>query len=627
MSLRITETTYTNFGPFEHETFDFGVEGLTVVEGLIKGMVGCDSNGAGKSFLFDGVAWALFGRCIRDKYKGDDVVRLGSSGGCSVEVRLEDETRKIEVARYRKHPVHKDDVILRINGKNVTRGTSTATTLCIEDVVGMSFTAFCNSVAFGVREDVKSFFAASDTDRKEVLERILGLMIFTSAEKVARKRVAALIETHAKAKHEVETQQAILTEREAMLFDLTHSEDVEEVDLQLSLRRLTAKRLRQRVAREQGVLADLRDVEAKELAAYEEREAVYKLALTRYEEKRTSLEKDRRKVERALAEQQGARKVEEQRLAKFKKLAGKACPTCDQPVTEAWFEKVRLVVDTMLGDIDDSIKNLFEQVKQVEAQFTAGLGTKPTPIAVPESLQQAADAVRAKEQVLVSVEKSLATEEARVEEMQASRQMMEGKAEALRLQIEQVHVIVEAREAVVADAEAQMKALEFWIQGFGNQGLKSFLIEAEIPEINQRATRYAQQLLGKGAVVRLSATSKLKTKDLTREKLEVEGSIPGLTQSYAGASTGQRKRMDLSLLLAFRDIVSRRDAKAFRQLLADEVFDGLDKTGAECVVALLKEIAKDCPVVLVTHDSRIKPVADRLVTIVHDGTRATIHVQ
>jgi DNA repair exonuclease SbcCD ATPase subunit len=488
----------------------------------------------------------------------------------------------------------------------------------------MSFTSFCNSVAFGVREDVKSFFVASDADRKKVLERILGLTLFTDAEQVARRRVKKVIEEHGAAKSEMEKLQAIVSERKAVLFDLTHSEEMEEIDLHLSIRKLTAKRLRQKHDRLEGELAELRDVEAHEEAAWEEQQAEYKLALTKYEEAKTKLQKGLRQVERAIAGQQGLRKAETQKAIKFEKLAGKKCPTCTQAVGAKLTKKIDAEAKAALTEID----GVLEELAVTEAELTAQIKALEPPeyVVPPASLSEAVQAVKSKEAEWNATGKLRAAEEARVEEMEASRAMVEGKAAALQTQIAQAQQVIETREEEVEEAEAQMQALEFWVQGFGNQGLKSFMIEAELPEINKRATYYAQRLLGSGARVRLSATSKLKTKDLTKEQLSVEGSIPGLTNSYAGASKGQRKRMDLSLLLAFRETVAKRDAKAFQQLFADEIFDGLDKTGAECVVALLKETASECPVMLVTHDSRIKPVADRLVTVVHDGSRAKIQI-
>jgi DNA repair exonuclease SbcCD ATPase subunit len=157
----------------------------------------------------------------------------------------------------------------------------------------------------------------------------------------------------------------------------------------------------------------------------------------------------------------------------------------------------------------------------------------------------------------------------------------------------------------------------------GNGGIKSFLLEAELPAINAKATHYASRLIGPGAIVRLNATTTLKGGG-ERERLSVEGVIPGRTNRYASASKGQKLRMDLSLLLAFRDLCASRSVKSFNQLFADEIFDGVDKIGVERVAELLREISQACPVALVTHTDRLKQIGDRRIRVVHNGSYATV---
>jgi ABC-type lipoprotein export system ATPase subunit len=67
-----------------------------------------------------------------------------------------------------------------------------------------------------------------------------------------------------------------------------------------------------------------------------------------------------------------------------------------------------------------------------------------------------------------------------------------------------------------------------------------------------------------------------------------------------------------------------KSAKCIDQLFADELFDGLDRTGSAAVVSLLREYAAKAPVILVTHDDRLKSSGDRIIQVIHDGTHATV---
>ena len=619
---RIGTVHYKNFCPFEDVTFDFNHPGLTVIEGLIEGKRGCDSNGAGKSFLFDGPAWALFGRCIREKYKGDAVIRLGAKGGCSVEVEIVGGKQKVRVVRYRKHPIHANHVYFYVNGKNKSRGTDPATTLAIEKIIGMDFMSFCNSVAFGVREDVKTFFSAADAERKKVLERILGLELYAQAERIARQRLKTLAERTGELELQRVTLQTALAEKKSLLAEIGSPEEIGEVEFEVSLTLLAARRKRESLPKlgkdQAGVKAEIAAEESK----YEEAFAAWQVEHTKYLDHSAQLSQERAALEHETGSLQADLAAAKKKVAKFKKLAGKKCPECEQSLTAGRAEAFGTVYVEQVKNFAADLQATGFKLELVNEAITELVAPKqPTVPAelglLNEELQEATAAYQ-------KVEKEAAVEEARAQEMQDAHERVVMQTKSLTDEIEKASAKLDTTEKEYVAAKKLSDDLEFWVDGFGNQGLKSFLIEAEIPQINQVATTYAQQLLGTGTVVRLTATKTLKTKDVVRENLTVEGSIPDCTESYAGASKGQKKRMDLSLLLAFRQLVATRQARAFEQLFADEIFDGLDRTGAESICELLQEIATGCPVALVTHDSRIKPIADRLVIVRHVKGRATL---
>lgn len=624
IGFRISEVCYKNFGPFEDVSFDFAQPGLTVIEGLIEGKRGCDSNGAGKSFLFDGVAWALYGRCIRERYKGDDVVRLNSKSGCAVTVQIIFGKEPITVTRYRKHPIHENHVKLYVGKKDRSRGTDPATTAAIEALLGMDFTSFCNSVAFGVREDIKSFFSATDVDRKRILERILGLELYAEAEKVARRKLREVTEDLEQINLRRTELQTSMSEKQSLRTELIQSDETHDVTFKASLRKLAAKKLRGAVIRLDEELSRLREEWAIEETNFGKLQQTYKVAQQEYLDAVSTLDRKERKLEVQRSELTGSRSVAAGRIVKFEKLGGKKCPTCTQPVSGKLVAKVRKEAKDEIKDYDAKIDELRAKIAVLVDKREDLEVEPPEEPSRPIELDTLNIEINTAQGAYAEAARRAEVEEARVEEMEEAAARIRAETEDLERGVALCRVELAEREEDYQIATKLSDDLTFWIEGFGNQGLKSFLIEAEIPAINKRASAYAQQLLGAGAVVRLTATSKLKTKAVTKEKLSVEGAIPGCTKSYAGASRGQKKRMDLALLLAFREIVAERQAKAFDQLFADEMFDGVDRSGVESIAELLKDIAAVCPVALVTHDSRLKPIAERLILVHHDGSRAVL---
>jgi DNA repair exonuclease SbcCD ATPase subunit len=310
----------------------------------------------------------------------------------------------------------------------------------------------------------------------------------------------------------------------------------------------------------------------------------------------------------------------EARLKRLNGLVG-VCPTCEQRIAggdkASLVRRVSVEQQALLKALTRA-RELSSEAKKVVDRLPLS-PPPPDTTAVSDASQQYADAGTR----LTSAKRE---EERLRHAMETLTQARAGADEKVRMcedAIDTVSTELGELGGKIEQADAWVACYEFWAEGFGNRGLKSLLIEAALPEINQAATMYARRLIP-GARLRLSATTALKTRDAVKEALSLEVHLPRFTRTYGGASKGQRTRLLLSLLLALRDVVSRRAASPFDQFFADELFDGLDRTGSECVAELLGEIAARCPVVLITHDDRLKGEGGRTLTVLHDGREASI---
>jgi len=620
-SLRIGKVLYRNFGPFDTEEFDFSLPGLTGIDGVIVWKPGSNSNGSGKSMLYDGVSWCLFGRGIRSDFKGDDVVRIGSKSGTFVRVCIDGGPEPITVTRYRRHPQHKNHLYLQVGTEDVTRGTDAETQQAVETLLGIDFHTFCNSVAFGAREDIRSFFAAPDAERKQILERILGLELYAQAQSVAKVRLGIFLKEIGELEVTRGKAQTALEQIQHDWQVLQAGSDPEALELERDVTALRYKRLSAAVATRKGRVGKAEDDLLVAQANAQADQEAFEALLVEYEELFASLDSEAQAAKQhAVATNANAQQLKK-RLTALEGLEGE-CPTCTQPVTDELKHKARGVLGAEIDQHESSRDEALGSAEKLESQrddLEQPLEPQSPAVALAE-----AD-VEAEQAALQALEVKLATAKAEAKTADDRWAVFQQQQGTIDAQVEEKEAAIEKADEKLGVLKDGAARLEFWVEGFGHAGLKSFLIEAEIPAINKRATAYAQVLLGAGAKVRLQATTKLKSKDVTREKLTVEGGIPGCCSSYAGASKGQKRRLDLALLLAFREIVGQRSAKSFRQFMADELFDGLDKAGCESVVSLLQEIAAECPVTLVTHSPWLKSAVDRTVTVRHlEEFRATL---
>jgi len=624
----IGKVRYVNFGPFEDVTVDFNVPGLTVIEGSI-GRKGCDSNGAGKSFLFDGPSWALYGRTIRGRYTGNDIIRHEYLRGKNRKVKggtyvstelLDDEGTSIVVTRYRKHPKHQSKVYVTVNGTDVSRGTSPATDAAIVDILGLDFSGFTSSVAFGAQARVKSFFAATDTERKALLDSLLNLEIYADAEKIARRRVAqARIELQSIDMDLVRDREK-LSASETLLSELVDAAGGEDVDIKLKRMQVKLKLLEASLTRGQEAYTKAVGKYEESLNAYREAERQYDDDLEAYNDSRYAIRQEisdkSRDAERAYGD---AVKVE-RRIQKVQDLEGEPCPVCMQPVGKT---HVKAVTENLEAEVE-ALRKKGKKGELAAARISKKLDALVKPTRPSRSDVDKKDEVRAERKMDVTRTESEIRENERVlAHMTEQHGDLVNQLERTRTQVDTLRVSVQELEESQTEVDKQCAVYAFWADAFGNRGLKSFLIEAELPAINRRATIYSRRLLGAGARVMVSATSTLKSGAM-REKLSVEGFVPGLCDTYEGASQGQRRRMDLALIMSFGELVAGRYTKSVANFWADEIFDGMDASGCDAVIELLQEMAAIRPVALVTHDPRIKPMADRVVSVKHNGKKAVL---
>jgi DNA repair exonuclease SbcCD ATPase subunit len=648
-SYRFGRVTYQNFGPFAHAEVDFSAPGLTVIEGDVAGLRGCDSNGAGKSFLLDGIAWATFGRCIRAKYAGDEVMRrvyapdesgtlqvvLDKKGkpeydplGTAVSVELVGGPQEIRYTRYRKHPTYKDTLRLWVGGKEVTQGRNSMTEGSLETILGMDFTTFSNSVAFGARDDIKSFFTAPDTEKKAILDRILGLEVYAEAHQIARNRlreVEAALEGPTKWVTTLEAQ----IEAYTAVLDSNPEQSEEDCEQQIEEQKQRCDELAESVR----CLSESRKVLEAQLS---EMDAARKESLAQFKADRCELQDELGRVTDRLGDLRSScsrvmRDLDSYSAERVKlkdSVRDKTCPTCHQPMALEGIE-------TMLSELEAKTKaaqarssELERQREQLQAQqqklkqdlqfFDATEPVFPLYDETRSEFESVRGDLRVTQRSLEHAEERLTDLTNRLVERRRRQQEIEDKCSQAKRDLKKA-----SRE--ISEIESDRARLELCVELFGPTGLRSFLVESAIPQINQTATSYARRLCGDGAVVRLKATTKLKSKKgIEREKLSIIGSIPGCADTYDGASKGQKKRLDLALLMAYRDIVSKRSTRGVEQLFADELFDGLDASGTAGVIDLLRELSSESPVILVTHDQRLKSVGDRAIVVQHRNGTASI---
>ena len=85
--MKLKQLTIRNFMSIKKATLELDNAGLVLVQGINDDDSAFDSNGAGKSTVFEAITYALFERTIRG-LKSDEIINEDMKRNCSVTLTL-----------------------------------------------------------------------------------------------------------------------------------------------------------------------------------------------------------------------------------------------------------------------------------------------------------------------------------------------------------------------------------------------------------------------------------------------------------------------------------------------------------------------------------------------------------
>jgi DNA repair exonuclease SbcCD ATPase subunit len=185
---------------------------------------------------------------------------------------------------------------------------------------------------------------------------------------------------------------------------------------------------------------------------------------------------------------------------------------------------------------------------------------------------------------------------------QLSAQDLYAALNALKASFAQAESQRESNELQVKEAGNKKYVLEYLSTAFGPSGIRSYMLDSTITFLNERLREYCRFLFDGRVLIELSPQAEQKNKKIV-EKISLSVSTRG--GSYDTASGGERRKVDVGLFLAFRDL-SRLTSPVSTNLEAyDEVLSFLDGESASRVVQLLVNESSVGTRLLITHRSDV----------------------
>lgn len=505
------------------------------------------ANGSGKSSILDALTFVLFGKPYRD-IKLSELVNTANGKGLEVTCEFRIGTDTYMIRRGLKPAVFE----IYKNGKEMDMlSTKKLNQDEIDKLLGINLRLFKNIVAVAVTNN-KPFLSLPIGDKRALIENIFNIDVLGSMCKDVKKR-----KTVNNTELDLKT-----TERRGVVNSIEDNESYIE-----NMRRYIAsfnevkdanlKTIRENIDKYRKEI----DKRTKNLAIAESKikELTEEMGAVPDRSVGESLNMEIGKVQSIIDNINST-------LSKLKK--SRLCPVCNSPLDEG---HARKHIEGMLAEKKTMEK---ETLPDLMERYRAYSDTVKTYQEKQSFIQTIRDKARTEEITRSTLETELNKAKQNLEKESgkacpASVDSYVEKLNALRAQSEELNKDIDVlTEKILIDTQL--------IKILGDDGIKSYFFKKLIKVLNKSVNEYLSKFELKNTTIEF---------DETMAETMTANLVP---RTYSSYSSGERTRIDMSILLAFFDISRQISNWSCNLLFIDELLDqNIDQSGIEQFVSTL----------------------------------------
>lgn len=515
-------------------------------------------NGSGKSLLLDAISFVLFGKPHRGINK-TQLVNSINGKGLLVEIWFRCGTKQYRIVRGQKPNIFEiwlDGEMLNQESHNRDYQKILET-----NILKLNHKSFHQVIVLGSGNFIP-FMQLPQGQRRTVIEDLLDISIFS-------KMNTLLKENQGKLKEQLRyTETQLESLRERVRLQHGHIEKLQKISGDSS------DKLDIEIAEIDAEIASVLEENSSKLQTYNAHAPDVKIKLDKQREK--------------IAELQG---LKTQIKLKYKDLQEQSafysehthCPTCTQDISSETREKALVTCThkaTELATGDTSITETISQAAEKARALTEQMN----------ELSKLQNAIHANSLHLRNLEKRLA-------ECKKSRDSI---ADAVAIESSQAELeTLKSQRDNLSDLKSNLQDSRHYndvvAEMLKDTGIKTKIIRQYLPVMNQLINNYLQVL------------DFFVSFELDENFTETLRSRYRDDFSYASFSEGERARIDLSLLFAWRQISKMKNSANTNLLMLDEVFDGsLDGEGIENLFKIMETLDPSTRVFVISHNAEMQ---------------------
>ena len=496
-------------------------------------------NGSGKSTMLDALTFALFNKPFRNVSK-PQLVNSINGKKLMVEINFDIGKRNYLIRRGELPKVFE----IEVNGIKLDKDANIRDfqKYLEENILKLNYKSFTQIVMLG-SASFTPFMQLHLGARREIIEDILDITIFTSMNKVLKNKITTLENQIRILEGQVDVAKQKATLQESYIKTLEDDKKSKVETIALAIREAE---------------------DAIETASgFAKSTTIEKKAMGDVLEKKSRLEEYKRKFTLQISNCRTD-------LNFFHD--NDECPTCQQGIAHDHKEVMTARDEEKNNELQIALDELEEKYVEVEALVEKVFE-------LDQKIMEHNNESITQQRILQRLQLELADTQNKVGDITKERTKLKTLAkDAMSKQQDKIKMTEEGHYYEVAQSLLK------------DSGIKTKIIKAYLPIINKLVNKY---LAAMDFFVQfdLDETFKETIKSRFRDKF-----------SYASFSEGEKQRIDLALAFTWRTIAKMKNSASTNILLLDEVFDSsLDTDGTQYVMQLLETIGNDTNVFVISH--------------------------
>jgi len=509
------------------------------------------TNGSGKSTLLDAIVFALYGRAFRKINKGQ-LINTINAREAEVEITFSVGSNNYLIRRGIKpnlFEIWKDNVMI-----NQDAASKDYQAYLEQNILNLNYKSFNQIVILGSATYVP-FMELPAYARREIIEDLLDIQVFSTMNTLLKDRVSGNKESITENSYQMDLMESKLSsakEHNASIRKIREDE-VEKIREKMAVHIKEIEDAKVVINEQEGVLQTVLD------------DVKDKPEMKAKSEKAKSLRRD---IESQVRSHQ-------QELSFYQDHDD--CPTCKQGIEHEFKAGIISEKDTKLSELETGLKQLAEKAKVYEDRLESISVLEDQMRNINLGIGDQRATIKVAKNALVSYKNELVSAEEQVEAVDTTK-LQEISDKLKSTEVEQQDLFDDREVLTVVQAMLR------------DGGIKTRIIRQYIPIMNKLINKY------------LGSFELFVDFQLDENFNEVIKSRFRDAFSYASFSEGEKLRITLAIMLAWRSVAKLRNSVSTNLLLLDETLDGaLDGVGIESLIDTLHNLNADDNIFVISH--------------------------